>query len=106
MSVLDDHWILEASVLKLLSGAGAEARAALNILAELPREDRSVPLATAVAKLEAMSASQMMKMSPTGVQASLRYIVRLLGNLAMGLTIDEKPDTCSSLVRKAICQFY
>ena len=77
----------------------------MQILNELPTEERSVLLATALANLEALSAGQAMRMSPCGVQASLRYIVRLLGNLQMSITLDEKPESCSSLVRNAISQF-
>ena len=80
-------------------------RAAASIMAELPTVGRSVTLALAAQRLEAMSSGPAFKLSPLSVQASLRYICRVANALLLGVSMDERPETTSTLVRQALAQF-
>ena len=102
---MDDWWWLEAAMLRMLVGSGAESRAAVAILAELPSPVRRVEIAVALQKLEILSASAGMKLSPIAVQASLRFLVRQLANLKMGIPMNSETQTASNLAKKALQRF-
>ena len=104
LRILDDHWNIESSLLRALCGSSAETRAGTAVLQELPSQDRRVTPSAALARLEALEASSAMLLTPTGVQASVRFIVKHLQNLVLGVTLSESLDSCSSLVKKALSQ--
>ena len=103
MATMDDHWGIESGLLRSIAGASAEGRAAAAVVAELPSAERSVTIAQAKARLDAMQIAQAFKLSPLGVQASVGMICRVLGSLSMGVAVDERPEQCSSLVRSPFC---
>ena len=102
---LDDFWCIEQALLRMLCGSTAEARCSAKILGELPSASRDVDMATSLQRLETMSASAAMRFSPTGVQASLRFILKNLNSLQQGITLSQKLDSCSALVKKALNTF-
>ena len=102
---MDEWWALEAGLLKSLCGATAETRACISILAELPSEDKHVDLKVSLARLEALSQSEAMKLSPTGIHAALRYINKALAQLVQGVCLAETLDACTPIVRKALNRF-
>ena len=46
-----------------------------------------------------------MKLSPFGVQAGLRYLCKSLSNLHSGISLDEKAEQLSGMVRRGIGRF-
>ena len=102
---MEEFWHLEAAILRDLCGTGAEARASVSILQCLPTADRHIEMAQSLQRLEALSASPAMRLSPTGVQVGLRYIVSQLSSMQMGVAMNADPDTTSSLVKKALQHF-
>ena len=105
LAVLDDHWAMEAALLKMLCGATAESRAGLQMMVQLPSADRDVSILTALAALEVLSASPAMKLSPEGVQASLKFVLTHLGNLHLGISMEVDIRACSKLARGALEAF-
>ena len=101
LSVLDPFWALEAALLRCLCGATAESRCSAAIFAALPSAERHFEVAQSLALLEAQVASAAMKLSPTGVQASLRFVCTHLTNLNMGISMEVSLDSCSKLARGA-----
>ena len=105
LTVLDEHWGLEAALLKLLCGATAESRASSTIMLALPSKDRDMEIAVALSVLEGHASSAAMKLSPPGVQASLKFIVTHLTNLNLGISMGVDLASCSKLARGALQQF-
>ena len=68
-------------------------------------KDTSKKIEDSLAALEALALSSAMKLSPLGVQASLRYLCRSLSNLHAGCALDEKTDQVSGMVRRALGRF-
>ena len=102
---VDSYWEVEASLLRSLCGSSADTRAGIAVLAELPTAERRVTPAVALQRLQALESSAAMTLTPTGVQASVRFIIRHLENLNLGVTLAAQLDTCSSLVKRALQQF-
>ena len=105
LRALDETWSLENALLRSLCGSTAEARVSTKILMGLPTRDREAKLEVACQRLEVMASSAALKLSPTGVQAGLRFIIKNLQALRMGITLSEKLDSCSALVKKALGMF-
>ena len=105
LAVIDEQWPLESALLKMLCGATADSRASSQIMLALPSPDRDTSVAQALSVLEGHAASQAMKLSPAGVQASLKFIVTHLGNLNMGIPLHIDLASCSKLARGALAAF-
>ena len=102
---LDDYWPIDLALLRMLCGSSAEQRASGKILSQLPSAEREVDMKQSLQQLEVMAASAGMRLSPVGLQASLRFIVKNLAALAQGITLSQKLDSCSALVKKALGRF-
>ena len=105
LKAMDPQWFVEAGLLRLLCGSSAESRASASILVCLPSADVHVSVPAALAALEVLNVSQSMKLSPPGPQAGLRYIIKTLSSLSMGITLTEDLKACSKLVRQALQRF-
>ena len=104
LKAFDDWWALEQALLHSLCGASAETRASTKILLELPTAERHITLQQSLQRLEAMEGGQAIKMSPAGVSAALRFIVKNIGQLQLGIGLTDM-KTCSALARRALQNF-
>ena len=102
---MDPEWPLESAILKMLCGATAESRAYAHIFLALPSLDRDITVEASLGALEALCAAPAMKLSPVGVQASLRFVATHLSNMHLGLSLDVKFDVRSKLARGALQAF-
>ena len=105
LAVIDEQWPIESAMLKMLCGATADSRASSQIMLALPSADRDTSVAQALSVLEGHAASQAMKLSPAGIQASLKFIVTHLGNLNMGIPLNIDLASCSKLASGALAAF-
>ena len=106
LEVMDDWWAIEDSLLASLVGTTAEARAGAVIMAMLPDEDKELQDKKAVlTRLQTLQSSQQMTMSPISVQASLKYVVKTLSSMVLGIPLLVNTDEITRMAADCVGTF-
>ena len=103
--IMNGWWNFEHALLLSLCGATAESRASATILAELPTAERRRSIFEAKGALEFLQASEGFKFSPVNCQAGLKFVLKLLDTLHLGIPNEIVVEEVSSLARDCIASF-
>ena len=106
LQVTDEYWHIEDSLFQGLAGATAEQRASAMVTSLLPTPGSGLGMKEVLGKLQTLSASAAMNMSPLHVQASLSYIVKVLTNLTLGLPLTVNCEEITQMAQMALKQLW